>query len=99
MSSSSVATPPGVNPARPVADAVSPETIQRLIDRVAGFNLFVRPAGGDIAGGNGSTGFVLNETLHRFDVTMQAPTAQGIQAANILGEAVGKVDIRWYMIP
>ena len=99
MSSSSVATPPGVNPARPAADAVSPETIQRLIDRVAGFNLFVRPAGGDIAGGNGSTGFVLNETLHRFDITMQAPTAQGIQAANILGEAVGKVDIRWYMIP
>jgi hypothetical protein len=99
MSSSSVAAPPGVNPTRPNAGDVSPETIQRLIDQVAGFNLFVRPEGGNASGRDGSTGFVLSETLHRFDVTLQPPTSQGLQATNIFGEAVGKVDIRWFMIP
>lgn len=100
MSSSSVATPPPANTAQPAAGASpSPEVIQRLIDQVAGFNLFVIPDGRSSGNGNGASGFVLTENLHRFDVTLQRPTARGLQATNILGETVGRVDIRWFMIP
>jgi hypothetical protein len=96
MSSSSVATPPNAS-----AGAVPPEVIQRLIDQAAGFNLFVVPEGGQasVGNGNGTTGFVLSETLHRFDVVLQPPTSQGVRAANTFGESVGKLDIRWSMIP
>jgi len=93
MSSSSVATPPNVN--------ASPEVIQRLIDQVAGFNLFVVPQGGNTGGRdvNGLTGFVVSADLHRFSVVMERPTSQGIQATNVMGESVGRVDLRWFMIP
>jgi hypothetical protein len=98
MSSSTVATPRDVNSAQASAGKASPEIIQRLIDQVAGFNLFVVPDGRNTSGGNG-TGLVLSEALHRFDVTLQPPTSQGLQAANIFGESVGKVDIQWFMVP
>src|SRR5262245_27942778 len=94
MSSSSVAPSPATDVAQP-----GPETIQRLIDQVAGFNLFVVPDGSNSPGGNGTTGIVQSETLHRFEVTLQRPTEQGLQAVNALGEAVGKVEIRWFFIP
>src|SRR5947208_333141 len=102
MSSSSVATPPSVSTAQqPAGGKVSPEVIQRLIDQVAGFNLFVVPDGGNASGASadGTTGFVFSETLHRFDVVLQRPSAQGVQASNAFGETVGKLDIRWFMIP
>src|SRR5947208_11670582 len=101
MSSSSVATPPSVSTAQqPAGGKVSPEVIQRLIDQVAGFNLFVVPDGGNASGASadGTTGFVFSETLHRFDVVLQRPSAQGVQASNAFGETVGKLDIRWFMI-
>jgi hypothetical protein len=99
MSSSSVATPPNVNTAQ--QGAPSPEVIQRLIDQVAGFNLFVVPQGGNTTRTdvNGLTGFVANADLHRFSVVMQRPTSHGIQATNVMGENVGRIDLRWFMIP
>src|SRR5689334_14784626 len=99
MSSSFVATPPNVNNAQ--QGAPSPEVIQQLIDRVAGLNLFVVPHGGDAAGRalNGLTGFVVSADLHRFSVVTQRPTSQEIQATNLMGENVGRVDLRWFMIP
>ncbi len=100
MSASSVATPPSANPGQPAAEgAVAPEVIQQLIDQVAGFNLFVVPGDGNPSPGNGVTGLVLSERLHRFDVTLQAPTSQGLQAANVLGESIGMLEIRWFFIP
>lgn len=99
MSSSSVATPPGVSAPQASGAAVAPEVIQRLIDQVAGFNLFVVPNGGNAAGANGITGFVLSEAVHRFDVVLQPPTSNGVQATNTFAESVGRVDIRWFMIP
>lgn len=102
MSPSPVATQPGVNAAQPSAGGrLSPETIQRLIDQVAGFNLYVvpDPDGSAGAGGNGASGFVFTEWLHRFDVTLQQPTSRGVQATNTFGELVGRVDIRWFPIP
>src|SRR5262245_46173920 len=98
MSSSSVATPPNVNSAQ--QGASSPEVIQRLIDQVAGFNLFVVPQGGNTGKDfNGLTGFVVSADLHRFSVVTQRPTSNEIQATNLMGENVGRVDLRWFMIP
>jgi len=97
MSSSSVATPPNVTQ----KGATSPEVIQRLIDQVAGFNLFVVPQGGNTTGRdlNGLTGFAVSADLHRFSVVTQRPTSHEIQATNLMGENVGRVDLRWSMIP
>jgi len=99
MSSSSVATPPNVTSAQ--QGATSPEVIQRLIDQVAGFNLFVVPQGGNTTGRdlNGLTGFAVSADLHRFNVVTQRPTSHEIQATNLMGENVGRVDLRWSMIP
>ena len=101
MSSSSVATPPGVSAAQPSSGAApTPEMIQRLIDQAAGFNLYVVPAvAGAGAPANGVSSFALTQSVHRFDVTLQRPTSRTVQAGNVFGEEVGRVDIRWVMIP
>lgn len=96
MSSSSVAIPP---PSAPAASSITPEVIQRLIDQAAGFNLYVTPDGGNASSANGTTGFVLSETLHRFDVILQPPTAEGVRASNTVGETVGRLDLRWLLVP
>lgn len=77
------------------------EQLQQLIDQVAGFNVYAIP---DLTlrsdnGGNGITNFSLRETLHRFDVVLQPPSPPGVKATNTLGEVVGQVDLRWFMIP
>lgn len=99
MSSSSVATPPNANTAQ--QGAPGPEVIQRLIDQVAGFNLFVVPQGGNTTATdvNGLTGFVASADLHRFSVVMERPTSRGIQATNVMGENVGRINLRWFLIP
>src|SRR5437016_9051852 len=102
MSSSSVAIPPpgSASASSPAASsAISPEVIQRLIDQAAGFNLYVVPDGGGSSSGNQATGFVLSEPMHRFNVVLQPPPSQAVQASNTVGEAIGRVDMRWFMIP
>jgi hypothetical protein len=100
MSSSSATISSSSNPALPGATpGVSAEVIQRLIDQAAGFNLYVVPEGGGQPAGSGTSGFVLTERLHRFDVTLQPPSSRSVQAANSLGEVVGQLEIRWFMIP
>jgi len=101
MSSSSVLTPPSSSASAPspAPSPVTPEVIQRLIDQAAGFNLFVVPDGHNVSSLDGATEFVLSETLHRFDVILQSPTAEGVRASNAFGESVGKVDLKWFMIP
>ncbi|HEY6253583.1 MAG TPA: hypothetical protein VI685_26795 [Candidatus Angelobacter sp.] len=99
MSSSSVVIPPATAPSPAATSTPPPEVIQRLIDQVAGFNLYVVPDGSNTSSGSGATGLVLSETLHRFDVTLQRPDSSGVRASNTFGDTVGKVDIRWFMIP
>src|SRR5881396_2209945 len=102
MSSSSVVIPPPGSASAPspaATSSVAPSVIQRLIDQAAGFNLYVVPDGANVSGGNGATAFVLSETLHRFDVILQPPSSQEIRASNALGETVGRVDIRWFVVP
>lgn len=110
MASSSASQAPVANqavvPGVPAAAAgsatgLSPEAIQGLIDQAVGFNLFAVPdqAGSSGGGAISGNGFVGNETLHRFDVALQSPTSRGVQSANTFGEAVGQLEMKWFMIP
>ena len=80
---------------------VSADAIQRLVDQSAGFNLFVVPDSTRLDGTdtNGATAFVATAKVHRFEVVLQPPTVGGVLSTNIFGEAIGTMDIRWFMIP
>ena len=84
---------------------ISLETMQRLLDESAYFNLVAVPrdAGtrATIYGPNQTIiGFRADHDLHRFGVTTQPPeVANGIQAANVVGEKIGHCTQRWMLIP
>jgi hypothetical protein len=97
-SSASVASLPATEDAGThLSDAV----LQRLIDQVAGFNLYVLPdPSGQPSGGRAITNFALSEALHRFEIELQPPSVKaGVQAKNIVGEQSGRLDLRWSFIP
>jgi len=80
--------------------------LQRLVDQVAGFHLFVTPEvrTGDAAlrGEGGTTvGLRMSAPLHRFEAGLEAvPSAQdAIRAINVVGEPAGRVELRWMVIP
>jgi len=75
----------------------SAETLQHLMDQVAGFSLYATPDAAREA--RGGWGFVTSEILSRFSIALQSPSRLGVQARNTFGELVGRLDIRWYMIP
>jgi hypothetical protein len=76
----------------------SAETIQSLMDQAAGFSLYATP---DLSGkdNGGERGFAASETLSRFNIILEAPTSEGVRASNAYGEMVGKLEIRWLIIP
>jgi hypothetical protein len=78
----------------------SAATFQHLIDQVVGFNLYACPdPRSKTESESGSRGFLLNATLNRFDILLQPPSKPGVQASNILGETVGRLNLHWFMIP
>jgi pimeloyl-ACP methyl ester carboxylesterase len=100
--SASTSAPPDVS-----SELYPPELIQRLVDQAAFFNVFVGPnpqrynpaicLSGDA---NSIIGFRGNESLHRFEIDMQLPSlTEGVKAKNIIGQPVGKLDLRWMIIP
>jgi len=94
------ATAPGVPAANAASGpGLSADVIQQLVDQAAGFNLFTVPDPGNrSAGANGTSGLVMSHRLHRFDVVLQTPTSAGVQAANTCGEALGRLDLQWFII-
>jgi hypothetical protein len=80
---------------------LSDAAVQRLIDQVAGFNLYAIPdSSSQQSNGRAITGFALSEALHRFEIELQPPSATaGVQAKNVVGEQSGRLDIRWPIIP
>jgi hypothetical protein len=85
----------------------SPEIIQHLLDQAAFFNVFAIPdpqhshtviyAPGNV---NGVIGVRVSEVLHRFEMDMQPPSCEsGVRATNTVGQSVGKLDLRWMVIP
>jgi hypothetical protein len=80
--------------------------LQALIDATATFNIFVTAdrGGGDSRArprgdGGGVAGIRCGGLLRRFDIELETPSASGVRAANLLGEAVGRIDISWTFIP
>lgn len=96
------ATPGAGAPGREVRGA-SAKDLQRLVDEAACFNLFSLPAtiGARVAVGRpGTIGLDIDEVLHRFDVTTEAPTPdEPLRASNRIGEAVGRFKHRWMIAP
>ena len=73
------------------------ETLQHLMDQVAGFSLYASPNESSKAERGGV--FETSVVLSRFDIALQPPSSLGVQARNTFGEAVGRLDIRWHIIP
>jgi hypothetical protein len=85
------------------ASGLSDEALRVLVDSAAVFNAYVAP---DPARAvqtemkNGAvTGFRCGGLLHRFDLELQPPSHSCVKAVNLLGEAVGRVEMRWIIIP
>jgi len=97
-----LSTAPGAAPAAPgSAPTVDPEAVRALINQATGFNLFAVPDPPIQYSnfGNGESSFATTETLHRFEVKLNAPTPRSVQAINTVGEAVGNMDLQWFVIP
>jgi hypothetical protein len=81
------------------SQGVSPRTIQQAVDQAIGFNLYAVPERVSFSAGGDQTirEIVAVERLHRFQVSIEQPTS-GVQASNIFGEQVGRLDIRLVII-
>jgi hypothetical protein len=92
--------PPGVNPETYKLDEVT-----RLLNRAAFFSLFSVPS--NIPNvplpmpGNPSQlrGIEVHENVHRFDIRVERPECDNLQATNTLGQHAGTVHIRWLPVP
>jgi hypothetical protein len=80
--------------------------VQQLVDRAAWLNMFIVPEFKDdwgirSAGGSSDvTGMRASGVIHRFDIDLQRPTLEtGFRAVNRIGQASGKVHMRWMIIP
>jgi len=93
-------------PVVPSTDSVTSAAIQRLVDQVAGFNVYVIPRAPLSPGQEGRSTktdtrrITLTADLVRFEVDLQCPSrSSGVQAANRVGERVGRLDLCWVVIP
>jgi hypothetical protein len=73
--------------------------LQILIDQVATFNVFVVPEPARSGSEQNHTGVVCGASLHRFDIDLEVPSESDMKAVNVLGEAEGRVDLHWLIIP
>ena len=85
----------------------SHDTIQRLVDQAASFNLFVMPDSRAPVSvlrspgqSTGSFGIEGAETIHRFDIDLDLPTSKaGVRAANRVSRPAGRVEFRCLIVP
>jgi len=83
---------------------LSPERLQRLVDQVAAFNLYVSPnaehAETTLRSSSGVIGIRASEEIYRFDIDLMPPSSEnGVRALNTVGESMGHLDLRWMIIP
>lgn len=109
------AASPGVGPgagrapaSAPAEPTISAEALQQLVDEAAHFNMFSIPDAARTSdagipaqsGGNGVIGIRVNETLHRFEISVEPPASEKpLRARNVVGEAAGKFTHRWMVMP
>ena len=78
------------------------EVVQYLLDQAAHLNFYSRPAfagSAAIVGAGGVIGVRISETLHRFNIVMDIPSASGLRVQNLLGEPLAQFEHRWMFIP
>jgi hypothetical protein len=82
---------------------LAPEKLQRLVDEVAAFNLYIDPGtqGADTISSSGKMiGIKATEMMYRFDIDLKlSSSGSGVQAVNAVGEPMGRLDLRWMIIP
>lgn len=93
--------PPPPQPAQG-ASPPSADAVQRLVDRAAHFNMFSLPerSAGIRGPGGGVIGWTIRETLHRFEIKSEPPTAERpLRARNRVGEPAARFIHRWLLAP
>lgn len=87
--------------------SINAESLQRLVDQAAHFNVLSTPAAnsGEVAitsPGKQSNviGFKISETLNRFVISVQHATVKKpFRAGNYVGETIGRFTHRWMLMP
>ncbi len=90
----------------PVSASLSPQEMQSMVDRAANLNMISVPDPGLTqpaiysSSSNDPIGMRVHEILHRFQISLQPPSARSpIMAENIVGEAAGRFTHRWMLAP
>jgi hypothetical protein len=80
---------------------VSNEVLRKLVDSAAVFNAYVAPdpRRTNAAPQKQANGLRCSGVLHRFDIDLEPISGSCVRAANLLGEGVGRVEMRWVFIP
>ncbi len=80
------------------------ETVVHLLDQASFLTMFSVPARGRpevilSRTGSGVIGMRIEESLHRFSLSMDAPTRDGVTTHNLIGEKLGHFEHRWMFAP
>ena len=79
------------------------DMVMHLLDEAAYFTMFSIPtraaSGAILSPGPGAIGINIREALHRFSITVQPPTRQGLSVSNIVGEKLARFEHRWMFAP
>jgi hypothetical protein len=91
-------------PAQPALGGgmLSPEMLQYRLDQAASFQMIATPTqhANVTPTSEEVTGIRASEVLRRFDAPLELPSVErGVRAPNIVGDAVGRLDLRWTLIP
>jgi len=82
---------------------LSNEALQALVDSSAVFNAYVAPDPARAVQTEMKNGVVTGirciGLLHRFDLELETPSHPCVKAVNVLGEAAGRVEMRWIIVP
>lgn len=100
MSSAAAPALPDIN-----AETYPFEVVQYLLDQAAHLNFFSVPSfsGSAAIVGTGSVngviGVRIRETLRRFSILMDKPSASGLRVQNLAGEPLARFEHRWMFVP
>ena len=110
MSPQSLQQPPNAGPAPAAAlpdinaETYPFDTVVQLLDQAAFLTMFSIPARGNpdmvrSSTGAGVTGMQIRERLHRFAISMEPPTRNGLVTHNSIGEPLASFKHRWMFAP
>ena len=99
----SAAPAPATSSSAAEAGSLSNEALQALVESAAVFNAYVVPDPARAAQAEmknaAVTGVRCGGLLHRLELELEPPSQSCVRAANVLGEPVGRIEMRWLFIP